>query len=97
MEASIGGVSTRKVGCPGSRPGGAERHLQVAGEPSPAGVRYGYLDTTHLNGCLDKALRVCSRAVVVERGVNADGRRELLGLKVGDSKNQGFWSEFISW
>jgi transposase-like protein len=29
---------------------------------------------------VDKSLRVCSRAVVVERGVNADGRRELLGL-----------------
>ncbi|QNG27891.1 transposase [Synechococcus sp. HK01-R] len=27
--------------------------------------------------------------------VNADGRRELLGLKVGDSKSELFWSEFI--
>jgi hypothetical protein len=29
-------------------------------------------------------------------GVNADGRRELLGLKVGDSENEAFWAEFIS-
>jgi len=29
----------------------------------------------------------------VALGVNADGRRELLGLKVGDS--EGFWSEFL--
>jgi putative transposase len=29
-------------------------------------------------------------------GVNADGRRELLGLKVGNSETEGFWAEFIS-
>lgn len=28
-------------------------------------------------------------------GVNADGRRELLGLQVGDSETESFWSEFI--
>jgi len=28
-------------------------------------------------------------------GVNTDGRRELLGLKVGDSESAAFWSEFI--
>jgi transposase-like protein len=28
-------------------------------------------------------------------GVNADGRRELLGLKVGDSENESFWSQFL--
>ena len=40
-------------------------------------------------------MQVCSRAVVVAMGVNADGRRELLGLKVGDSESEGFWSQFI--
>ena len=40
-------------------------------------------------------MQVCSRAVVVAMGVNADGRRELLGLKVGDSESEAFWSEFI--
>lgn len=29
-------------------------------------------------------------------GVYADGRRELLGIKVGDSETEGFWSEFIA-
>ena len=29
-------------------------------------------------------------------GVNADGRRELLGFKVGDSESEGFWSEFLA-
>ena len=28
-------------------------------------------------------------------GVNADGRRELLGLQVGDSEREGFWKTFI--
>jgi putative transposase len=28
-------------------------------------------------------------------GVNADGRRKLMGLKVGDSESEPFWSEFI--
>jgi putative transposase len=29
-------------------------------------------------------------------GVSEDGRRELLGLKVGDSDSEPFWAEFIS-
>ncbi|WP_094554840.1 transposase [Synechococcus sp. 1G10] len=28
-------------------------------------------------------------------GVNADGRRELLGLQVGDSESEGFWKAMI--
>ena len=59
------------------------------------GYAYVYLDATYLHGRLGKALQVCSRAVVVAMGVNADGRRELLGLKVGDSETEGFWSEFL--
>jgi putative transposase len=29
-------------------------------------------------------------------GVNADGRRELLGLKVGDSESEPFWRELLA-
>jgi transposase-like protein len=61
-----------------------------------AGYAYVYLDATYLKGRLGKALQVCSRAVVVAMGVYADGRRELLGLKVGDSESEGFWSEFLA-
>jgi len=57
---------------------------------------YVYLDATYLNGRLGKAMQVCSRAAVVAMGVNADGRRELLGIKVGDSESETFWAEFIS-
>jgi transposase-like protein len=59
------------------------------------GYAYLYLDATYLYGRLGKAMQVCSRAVVVAMGVNADGRRELLGLEVGDSESEPFWSEFI--
>ncbi|CAK6697031.1 MULTISPECIES: IS256 family transposase [unclassified Synechococcus] len=61
-----------------------------------SGYAYVYLDATYLKGRLGKALQVCSRAVVVAMGVNVDGRRELLGLKVGDSETEGFWSEFLA-
>ena len=60
------------------------------------GYAYVYLDATYLKGRLGKALQVCSRAAVVAMGVNADGRRELLGLKVGDSESEPFWAEFIA-
>ena len=61
-----------------------------------SGYAYVYLDATYLKGRLGKAQQVCSRAVVVAMGVNEDGRRELLGLKVGDSETETFWAEFIA-
>jgi putative transposase len=60
-----------------------------------SGYAYLYLDATYLHGRLGRAMQVCSRAVVVAMGVNADGRRELLGLKVGDSESEPFWSQFL--
>lgn len=57
-----------------------------------SGYAYVYLDATYLKGRLGKALQVCSRAVFVSMGVHADGRRELLGNKVGDRETEGFWS-----
>lgn len=61
-----------------------------------SGYAYVYLDATYLKGRLGKALQVCSSAVVVALGVNEDGRRELLGLKVGDSETETFWVEFMN-
>jgi len=56
---------------------------------------YEYLDATYLHSCLDKAMQVCLRAVMVAMGVNAEGRRELLGLKVCGSESEGFWNELM--
>jgi putative transposase len=61
-----------------------------------SGYAYVYLDATYLKGRQGNAQQVCSRAVVIAMGVNEDGRRELLGLKVGDSETETFWAEFIS-
>jgi putative transposase len=66
------------------------------------GYAYVYLDATYLHGRLGKALQVCSRAVVVAMGVNAEGHRELPGYSCGESfaykvgESESFWSEFIA-
>jgi transposase-like protein len=77
---------------------GLDSQIQAFLERPLDGCRYPYLylDATYLHGRLGKTLQVCSRAVVVAMGVNADGRRELLGLKVGDSESEPFWREFLA-
>ena len=60
-----------------------------------SGYAYVVLDATYLHGRLGLGQQVCSRAAVIAMGVNADGRRELLGLQVGDSESEGFWKAFI--
>ena len=60
-----------------------------------SGYAYVFLDATYLHGRLGLGQQVCSRAAVIAMGVNADGRRELLGLQVGDSESEGFWKAFI--
>ena len=60
-----------------------------------SGYAYVYLDATYLHGRLGQAPQVCSRAAVIAMGVNADGRRKLLGLAVGDSESEGFLKAFM--
>ena len=38
---------------------------------------------------------IVSVAVIIAVGVNADGRREVLGMTVGHSKAEPFWTEFL--
>ena len=40
--------------------------------------------------------QVTSKAVVVATGVTADGRREILGVDVGDSEDEVFWRAFLT-
>jgi putative transposase len=42
-----------------------------------------------------EAGRIVSVAVIVAVGVNTDGQREVLGLKVGASEAELFWTEFL--
>lgn len=38
---------------------------------------------------------VVSVAAILAMGVNAEGRREILGVGLGDSEAQVFWTEFL--
>ena len=56
------------------------------------------MEATYLHGRLGKALQVCSRAVVVAMGVNADCRRELLGAGCSPRRTQARSSaDWITW
>jgi len=39
--------------------------------------------------------RIVSVAVIVAVGVNSDGRREVLGMDIGPSEAETFWTEFL--
>ena len=55
---------------------------------------YIYLDATYLHVRTEAAM-VVSKAVVVATGVTEHGRREILGLDVGDSEDEVFWRAFL--
>ena len=55
---------------------------------------YVFLDDTYLHVRADHL--VTSKAVVVATAVTADGRREILGLDVGDSEEEVFWRGFLT-
>jgi putative transposase len=54
---------------------------------------YVFLDATYCKARIDH--RVVSQAVVVAIGVTATGRREVLGMDVGDSEDGAFWTGFL--
>src|SRR4051794_15378931 len=53
-----------------------------------------WLDATYVH--VREHRHVVSKAVVIATGLRADGRREVLGLDVGDSENETFWREFLT-
>ena len=54
---------------------------------------YLWLDATYVK--VREAGRIVSVAVTVAVGVNGDGRREVLGMAVGPSEAETFWTEFL--
>ena len=52
---------------------------------------YLWIDAT----CLKLRRRGRSVAVIIAVGVNADGRREVLGMEIGTSKAEPIWTEFL--
>jgi len=56
---------------------------------------YVYLDAIYVHVRDDALGQVVSRAVVVAIGINAQGGREVLGIDVGDSEAETFWTGFL--
>src|SRR5690606_449793 len=54
---------------------------------------YVYLDATYTKARINH--RIISRAVVVATGVTANEDREVLGVDVGDSEDEVFWTAFL--
>ncbi|MET8810199.1 IS256 family transposase [Streptomyces sp. NPDC004546] len=54
---------------------------------------YVYLDATYCKARVNH--QIVSQAVVIATGITEDGGREVLGLMVGDSETEAFWSEFL--
>ena len=67
---------------------GAFRDRSLADTTYP----YVFLDATYCKARVNH--RVVSQAIVVAIGVTADGRREVLGMDVGDSEDGAFWTAF---
>lgn len=54
---------------------------------------YMYLDATYCKARV--AHQIVSRAVVIATGITQDGGREVLGVMVGDSETELFWTAFL--
>jgi transposase-like protein len=108
QEAYIQGISTRSVddlvqamGCSGISKSQVSRlcaeidaRVQAfLGRPIEGDWPYLWLDATYVKAHQDS--RVVSVAVIVAVGVNTAGRREVLGLAVGPSEAETFWTEFL--
>jgi putative transposase len=110
MQAWVEGVSTRKVddlvAALGVESGVSKSEVsricaQLDAEVAAWRARplaeqafpYVFLDATYCKARVGG--RVVSRAVVIATGVSADGRREVLGVDVGDSESEVFWTDFL--
>jgi putative transposase len=54
---------------------------------------YLWIDATYVK--VRQSGRIVSVAVIVAVGVNADGRREVLGMAIGPSEAEIFWTDFL--
>jgi putative transposase len=54
---------------------------------------YVWIDATYVK--VREGGRIVSVAIIIAVGANADGRREVLGMAVGPSKAEPFWTKFL--
>ena len=108
QEAYIQGISTRSVDDLVQAMGGTgvsksqvsrlcqeidERVGAFLGRPLEGEWPYLWIDATYVKVRQDG--RIVSVAVIVAVGVNTDGRREVLGMDVGPSEAETFWTAFL--
>lgn len=108
QEAYIQGVSTRSVddlvqamGMSGISKSQVSRLCEDIDErvhafldrPIEGDWPYLWIDATYVK--VRQAGRIVSVAVIVAVGVNADGRREVLGMDIGPSEAEVFWTDFL--
>jgi transposase-like protein len=108
QEAYIQGISTRSVddlvkamGMSGISRSQVSRLCQEIDErvtvflerPIEGDWPYLWIDATYLK--VRQAGRIVSVAVTMAVGVNSDGRREVLGMAIGASEAETFWTDFL--
>jgi len=108
QEACIHGVSTRSVddlvkalGMSGISKSQVSRLCAEIDErvtaflerPLEGDWPYLWIDATYLK--VRQNGRIVSVAVIVAVGVNSDGRREVLGMDIGPSEAEPFWTAFL--
>jgi transposase-like protein len=108
QEAYIQGISTRSVddlvkamGMSGISKSQVSRLCEEIDErvqafltrPIEGDWPYLWIDATYVK--VRQAGRIVSVAVIVAVGANADGRREVLGMDVGPSEAETFWTGFL--
>jgi transposase-like protein len=108
QEASIQGISTRSVdelvkamGMTGVSKSQVSRLCEdidvrvkaFLNRPIEGDWPYLWIDATYVK--VRQAGRIVSVAVIVAVGVNADGRREVLGMDIGPSEAETFWTAFL--
>jgi transposase-like protein len=108
QEAWIGGVSTRRVdelvqamGLTGISKSTVsklckeidERVAEFLQRPLTGEWPYVWLDATYLE--VRQGGRIVSVAARIAVAVNTDGRREIIGLGIGPSEAETFWTEFL--
>ena len=108
QEAYIQGISTRSVDDLVQAMGGSgisksqvsrlceeidERVHAFLDRPLEGDWPYLWIDATYVKS--RQAGRIGSVAVIVAVGVNADGRREVLGMDIGPSEAETFWKDFL--
>src|ERR1043166_9527835 len=108
LEAYIQGISTRSVddlvkamGMTGISKSQVSRLCEEIDQrvkafltrPIEGDWPYLWIDATYVK--VRQAGRIVSVAVIVAVGVNADGRREVLGMDIGPSEAETFWTAFL--